>query len=141
MSFADDIKKFAEKTNNTIDEVVISFVLDISRNVIVGDGGSCPGTPVDTGWAINNWVATIGTPNSSVPNQADKLAQTALTGVAFMALSAPGKVYYLTNNVVYINRLEYGYSKQAPRGMARLGVMAAKKEMMRKVRRGYGSVR
>lgn len=141
MSFADDIKRFAKKTNNTIDEVIISFVLDISKNVIVGDGGIAKGTPVDTGWAINNWVATIGTPNSSVPNEADKQAQTALTGVAFVSLSAPGKVYYLTNNVAYINRLEYGYSKKAPRGMARLGVMAAKKEMMRKVRRGYGSVR
>jgi hypothetical protein len=134
MSLASDIKKFAEKTNNTIDEVIISFVLDVSERVILG-------TPVDTGWAMNNWVASINTPNIGVPNEADKLAQTALSGAAFVSLTAPGKVFYLTNNVAYINRLEYGYSKKAPYGMARLGVMYAKKEMMRKVRRGYGSVR
>jgi hypothetical protein len=150
MSFADDIKKFAEKTNNTIDEVVVHFILDLSERVIVK-------TPVETGWAKNNWVATVGAPNTGVPNSADKLGQDALNGVLFTALSALGKVYYLTNNVEYINVLEYGgfpnppkqgtgltaggFSLKAPRGMARLGVMAAKKEMMRKVRRGYGSVR
>lgn len=134
MSFSSDIKKFAEKTGNTIDEVIISFILDLSEKVILK-------TPVDTGWAMNNWVATIGTPNSSVPNQADKMGLAALNGAAFVSLTAPGKVFYLTNNVAYINRLEYGYSDQAPRGMARLGVMAAKKEITSKIRGGYGSVK
>lgn len=133
MSFSSDIKKFAEKTGNTVNEVIVSFILDLSEKVILK-------TPVDTGWAINNWVATIGVPNSDVPNPKDKTAQAALNGVGFVSLTAPGKVFYLTNNVAYINRLEYGYSKQAPNGMARLGVMAAKKELSRKVG-GYGSVK
>lgn len=133
MSFASDIKRFAEKTGNTIDEVIISFILNISEKVILG-------TPVDTGWARNGWVASIGSPNSSLPSTPDKMATSALSGVGFVSLTAPGKVFYLTNNVAYINRLEYGYSKQAPKGMARLGVMAAKKELKGKIN-GYGSVK
>ena len=33
-----------------------------------------------------------------------------------------GGIYYITNNVPYIMRLEYGSSKQAPAGMARITV-------------------
>jgi hypothetical protein len=32
---------------------------------------------------------------------------------------AVGDLYYLTNNLPYIERLEYGWSKQAPGGMVR----------------------
>ena len=128
MSFADDIKKFAEKSNNTVDEVIIHFVLDLAEKVIVGQG-SCPGTPVVTGWAINNWVSSVGSPESVVPNAADKSGSAAMQGVAFQSLTAPGKVFYLTNNVEYINRLEYGYSDQAPKGFARIGAVTAKKDL------------
>lgn len=138
MSFADDIKRFAEKSNNTVDEVIIHFVLDLAEKVIVGQG-SCPGTPVDTGWAINNWVSSIDSPKSVVPNAADKSGSAAMQGVNFMSLTAPGKVFYLTNNVEYINRLEYGYSNQAPHGFARIGASTAKKDLDNLI--GYTRVR
>ena len=129
MSFADDIKKFAEKSNNTVDEVIIHFVLDLAEKVIVGQG-SCPGTPVKTGWAINNWVASVDTPKSVIPNAALKTGADAMQGVKFQSLTAPGKVFYLTNNVEYINELEYwGHSNQAPHGFARIGALAAKKDL------------
>ena len=31
-------------------------------------------------------------------------------------------MFYITNNLPYIMRLEFGYSKQAPAGMARITV-------------------
>jgi hypothetical protein len=31
-----------------------------------------------------------------------------------------GSIFYLTNNLPYGERLEYGYSKQAPSGMVRI---------------------
>ena len=156
MSFADDIKKFAEKSNNTVDEVIIHFVLDLAEKVIVGQPPLL-GTPVDTGWAINNWVASIGEPTLAVPNEADRSGSASMQGVAFASLTAPGNIFYLTNSVAYINKLEYGgfpnppkkgnnltiggYSHKAPKGFVRIGVMAAKKQLMRSTRRGYGSVR
>jgi len=149
MSFSDDIKKFAEKTGNTINEVVVSVILDINEKVIKK-------TPVDTGWARGGWVASLGSPNRSAGIK-DKSGQSAISKNAVVALSAPGKVYYLSNNVEYIGVLEYGgfpnpakqgtgktaggFSLQSPRGMVRMTMMEVKKELSRQVRRKLGYVR
>lgn len=141
MSFTTDMERWAKKANATISEVVVEFVLDLTEKIIVGDGAALPGTPVNTGWARNNWVATIGAPNTGVVMVKDKTGAFAMQSASVVSVSAPGNVWYLTNNVAYINRLEYGYSKQAPKGMVRLATMAAKKELSRKGRRTTGFVR
>lgn len=44
-----------------------------------------------------------------------------------MADSAYGNIYWLSNNLPYIERLEYGYSKQTPAGMVRLSIEEVKR--------------
>jgi len=133
MSFTSDLEAWAEKSGATMHEVVVEFVLDLSAKVVVGDGMPGNGTPVDTGWARNNWVASIGSPNLSILDGYDKTGSKTMSKIALTSLSATGNLFYLTNNVEYINILEYGSSNRPPNGMVRLGIMAAKSELSRKI--------
>lgn len=60
-------------------------------------------TPVDSGYARRNWQVTVGVPAVGVVN--DQSA-----GAAFAALASlqPFGVAFITNNVPYIEVLEYG---------------------------------
>jgi hypothetical protein len=68
-------------------------------------------TPIDTGNAINGWWKAVGQVATSAGGTLDKLT---IKDDAF-----------LSNNVEYIQRLEYGHSQQAPDGMVRLTIAEA----------------
>ena len=111
MSFASDVAKFAKLTNASLDETGRAIVLELFGSVIKD-------TPVDTGRAKGNWQTTIGTPASGTTDrlgEAEALAEVSQEAASFGA----GKVIYLSNGLPYILRLEYGWSKQQPGGMAR----------------------
>ena len=73
-------------------------------------------TPVDTGRARGNWHCTVGTPFAGQD-------ATGIDGSIQAAIPRrAGSVVYLTNNVPYIQKLEYGGSQQAPAGMVRVSV-------------------
>ena len=80
-------------------------------------------TPVDTGRARGNWQISSKGPATGVLDVEDKSGSITINTVNTFRLDK-GKVVYLTNNLPYINRLEYdGWSKQAPGGMARKNVI------------------
>jgi hypothetical protein len=115
MSFASDIAKFAQKTGQKLDRAIVSACYQISEAIVMG-------TPVDTGRARGNWIPTVNNPAGSVLDVTDKAGTMALSKIGAVTLTAPGNIYYLVNNLPYINRLEYGWSKQAPIGMVRVNV-------------------
>lgn len=111
MSFASDIAKFAKLTNASLDEAGRAITLELFSSVIKD-------TPVDTGRARGNWQTSLGAPkdgevsrNGDGPALAEVASETAKFGM--------GKVIFLANGLPYILRLEYGWSKQQPGGMAR----------------------
>jgi hypothetical protein len=72
------------------------------------------------GRARSNWQCTIGSPAM------DEIEGTnyAMTEMA-MSMIVPqhaGHKVYLSNNVPYIQKLEYGHSQQAPAGMVRISI-------------------
>lgn len=114
MSFASDIAKFAKLTNASLDETGRAITLELFSSVIKD-------TPVDTGRARGNWQTSLGAPkdgevsrNGDGPALAEVTSETAKFGM--------GKVIFLANGLPYILRLEYGWSKQQPGGMARRNV-------------------
>ena len=115
MSFSADITRFVAKTNGNIDIVVRKITLDIFRNVVKR-------TPVDTGRARAGWQIEE-TLHSIKVNKDDPTGQRTIREARQLinAIRAGGVIYVL-NNVEYILPLEYGSSKQAPNGMARLTV-------------------
>ena len=111
MSFASDVAKYAKLAGASVDETGRAIVLELFGSVIKD-------TPVDTGRARGNWQTSLGAPKGGEINRDG--AGPALTEVASeSAKFGMGKVIYLANGLPYILRLEYGWSKQQPGGMAR----------------------
>lgn len=77
-------------------------------------------SPVDTGRFRANWNVSFGTPDyTTTPS----VAQGRGDLQAAEALKSPvGGVTYISNGLPYAQRLEYGWSKQAPAGMVRVTV-------------------
>ena len=73
-------------------------------------------TPVDTGRAKGNWFVSIANPNREISN--DRRQATAFSDGAINIALARGRAYptvTLSNNLPYIERLNDGYSMQAPK--------------------------
>jgi hypothetical protein len=116
MSFASDMQKMAKKVGGSFDDTVRSSIMQVFSLAIEG-------TPVDTGRAKGNWQCTLDSPAEGVLDVEDKAGNATIQKMKAVAQNAPGKVCFLTNNLPYIRRLEYGHSKlQAPNGWVRLTV-------------------
>ena len=144
MSFALDLEAFAQKTRVKLDLVVRKVVIDMTSTIVQM-------TPVDTGHARSNYfwgVQRVTTIDNSVnPDDAKRAAGKMFTAsfkerqkfikavnsagngkessnraIAFATGLKAGGTVYLTNNLPYIMALEYGHSRQAPAGMARITV-------------------
>jgi hypothetical protein len=108
----------------------------LTRKVaLAADQAVVSGTPVDTGRARSNWIAAIGGPASSVidayvPGESGSTeaantqaalnqAETVISGYT------AGEEIHITNNLPYIQRLNDGYSAQAPANFVEHAVMEA----------------
>tara|TARA_R110002126_G_scaffold87088_1_gene209886 strand:- start:8837 stop:9256 length:420 start_codon:yes stop_codon:yes gene_type:complete len=125
MSFSNDIRKFADKAKIGYNEAVGGALLGVSRSVILM-------TPVDEGRARGNWFASL----SSYPTTTSENTSLNFSQVEAVTNSAAGEVFFLTNNLPYIGKLEFGgypspsegsktvngFSTQAPSGMVRISI-------------------
>jgi hypothetical protein len=125
---AADMDKWVESVQGDMDEAVRAVCIDLSTKVILR-------TPVDKGRARGNWIATIDAPATGTRSQNSPTGRGTITRASRTANRAPGKVFYLTNNLPYINRLEYGYSGQAPQGMVRVTISEFNSIVRRRARR------
>ena len=67
----------------------------------------------------NSWYTTVGTPSEASGREPNK---TGSGSIADLKNIGVGSVCYLTNNLPYSISIEFGHSKQAPAGMARINV-------------------
>ena len=102
MSFSDDIKKFANKTNKTADEVAEGLFIKLFSAIIMD-------TRVDTGRLRGNWQLTMDYPATSETDREDLVPQYQEGGRAWSEVQSginPQRVNYLTNNLPYAKRWE-----------------------------------
>ena len=107
--FAAVIKRAGDKA----DSLVRKVVLDLGNSLIMR-------SPVDTGRFRSNWqlgVVNVNGDTSSAPGS-DAHGRMAMMLQGWTA----NQTIYITNSLPYAQRLEYGWSKQAPQGMVRLTV-------------------
>lgn len=125
-TFTLDINKFVEKVGAEADKAVREICLNLYSDITYG-------TPVDTGRARANWFTSIGTPSSETIEfeGGGAAAQSLAIGRAMPDIAkATGEVFWISNNLPYIYRLEYeGWSKQAPRGMVRIAIDNMKRDL------------
>ena len=101
------------RVNSQVDAQIRAVTIGLFSSVIKM-------TPVDTGRAKGNWQCTITNPATEVINRNGEGA--ALGEVLSVVPQHAGNKVFLSNNLPYIERLEYGYSNQAPSGMVRISI-------------------
>jgi len=104
------MSQIVARANGRIDNKIRAATSEVFSNIIQM-------TPVDTGRARGNWQCTIGAPFVGEDDSGSVMkAQSVIPRRA-------GSVVYLTNNVPYVQKLEYdAHSRQAPNGMVRASV-------------------
>lgn len=116
MSFALDVSKFVEKAKKNPEKVMRQVSIKLFSAIIKA-------SPVDTGRFRMNWMASGGTPAPGITDATDKSGDKATGNATSFVLSASDwREFTLTNNLPYAQRLEYGWSQQAPQGMVRTNV-------------------
>ncbi|MFM9829732.1 MAG: hypothetical protein ACKVOB_13485 [Sphingomonas sp.] len=138
-SFALQLAQFAEKVGEDADQVVGGVVIELARVIDerspVGDAKfwkSSPPKGYVGGHFRANWQLAIGSiPKGEVVgiNFGAALAE----NVARIPTEAAGPTYYLANNVPYAQRLEDGWSRQAPVGLVGRTVIEFQDIVARKV--------
>ena len=130
MSFAEDIKKFAQKAGDNADLVVRKVVLDIGRSLVektpVGnpDLWQNPDNKPEGyvgGHARANWSHSIGALVNQEFKEIDATGNASIDRIAAsLPINAGGQVHYIQNSLPYMQALEDGHSSQAPHGMVAL---------------------
>lgn len=114
--FTVDLTALIKRAKGRVDLVVQKVTIDLFKSVIMK-------TPVDTGMARANWTASAGSFGTITVDALDKTGRSSVNAMqAVVSSTKSGGIVYMVNNLPYIKRLEYGYSKQSPQGMVRLSI-------------------
>jgi hypothetical protein len=97
----DNVKKAIDKTKTQANMDIKGVYFSGLRTIIKA-------TPVDEGRARNNWFLTEGMPSKSSGGAEDKSASGSLSRLTAMPKDIFNKKIYFTNNLPYIETLEYG---------------------------------
>ena len=132
--FSKNIKRRARAIEVNADIGVARVMIAVAQTVILA-------TPVDTGRARANWIASLGSPVRLPTDDEDPSGQETIavaTTVAVARKAGSGVPIFLSNNVDYIEKLNQGSSSQAPAGFVEAavaqGVVAARGIRLTKLR-------
>ena len=124
MGYSDDIAAAKLQIEKVTNETIIDVTLRIHATLVSNPPA---GTPIDLGWASANWFINVGAPTSgnggqlNTDNPSAVTAREALQGATVARFVTgydytSGQTVHVGNNVPYINRLNNGWSDQAPAG-------------------------
>ena len=113
-NFASQMKQFENMTEKKAEKVFRKTCFEISNEVISN-------TPVDSGRAKNNWFPDINRFSTEMTETTNKQGSINLVTNATPKLKI-GDTFTLSNNLPYIVRLEYGWSKQKPNGFVAIAI-------------------
>jgi hypothetical protein len=129
MTFESDLKGWAERTNQKLDQVVRQAVVLAAQGVVlkspVGNPDLWKG-PAPEGYVGGrlraSWQLGIGSPDASTTTEIDSSGGATIQKIAVkMQGEHAGNVFYVTSSLPYTRRIEYeGHSSQAPGGMVRV---------------------
>lgn len=126
-SFSLDVKKFADGFSDGAEQAIRGVTFKLFSAIIKS-------TPVDSGRARGNWFTTGQKPSSKITNKSDKSGSGSISDAQQVIVGiADWSRFTLTNNLPYIEKLEFGgygdgpktsggFSTQAPQGMVRINI-------------------
>ena len=116
MSFTLGIKNFVEKAKKNPETVARQVSFKLFSAVIKA-------SPVDTGRFRMNWQTAGAVAPSGIIDGTDKGGAGAIGDAAsYIFAASDWNEFTLTNNLPYAERLEYGWSNQAPQGVVRVNI-------------------
>lgn len=120
MAQMSDLKGILNKAGNSVaanaDRLVRRCALATDAAVVIA-------TPVDTGRARSNWQVELGQAATGTVDALDKSGQGAISqGKRVIDGYKSGSTLNITNNLPYIERLNDGWSAQAPAGFVEKAV-------------------
>jgi hypothetical protein len=112
--FSTQVQAFVKAAEGRANEVVRKAALGILANVVTA-------SPVDTGRFRGNWQVGLGERPSCTVEAEDKDGSGTVTreGAKLEGVKL-GETVFISNNLPYARRLEFGWSEQAPKGMVRV---------------------
>lgn len=115
-SFAAQLRMFEDKTIDKMGRAARKITLDAFSGCIMM-------SPVDSGRFRGNWQTAIGSAPSGTVELLDESGDIVIALVSGVVDGMQiGDVVFMANNLPYAERLEDGYSQQAPAGMVKLTV-------------------
>jgi len=139
MSFTQSLNVAINKRKEDARKIFAGAALGVSSRIIkrtpVGNPSLWKGNPPKgyVGGSLRGaWVASVGSPNLTERTPPDASgARVTARAVNVTQKIKLGEVFYLTNNLPYAHRVEFGWSKQAPAGMLRVSVKEARRLVKR----------
>jgi hypothetical protein len=112
----DKLEQYMKDKTRSMERVLFESLTDINTSIT-------DTTPVDKGFAKGSWTTSINKMEAVTNTEPDRsgAASIARTKAEMNKFKLGDTVYHLSN-LVYMPRLEYGYSKQAPSGMVRRAI-------------------
>ena len=132
MSFTLDMQKFTKKTTGNIELAIKSIVRDVAETIIemspVGDATAWKNPPpvgYTGGRFRGNWDYGFNAAPNTEYDIIDKSgsASRGRIDAKIIGKKMAGNVHFIANNLPYAQRLEDGWSNQAPAGMVSLTVI------------------
>lgn len=121
-----DMERYIEGKKIALHDALRLAFLEIGVSIIEN-------TPVDEGFARGSWTFSQSK-NPVFNSKADKSGQAAISSLENGVSQAKKyAVYYLLSNLVYMPRLEYGWSQQAPAGMIRTSINRFETELRKRI--------
>jgi hypothetical protein len=130
-SFSVQLQQFADKTSKRADDIVGRVIVGIAQRLDerspVGDATywqSKPPKGYTGGRFRGNWQLGIGIIPAGETGRIDPSGSATLgTIIASIPDQPAGTIAYLSNNVPYAQRIEDGWSRQAPQGLVGITAM------------------
>lgn len=113
--FGKEVESFALQFEEATEKTIRATTIKLWNSITLS-------SPVDQGRFRANWFASYGD-TSKVTDSTDKSGQKTIDRNKNDVLGQTDySQFTLTNNLPYSERLEYGYSDQAPNGMVRTNI-------------------
>lgn len=132
-----NLNEFTRRMRARVNALGDNLTKTVRRVALTADAAVVLGTPVDTGRARSNWIVSLGAaPTQTIEAYAP--GEEGMTGGANTQaaleqgesvikeyVSGQGMEIHITNNLSYIQRLNDGYSAQAPANFVETAVQEA----------------
>lgn len=111
-----DLERYIKQKKLDAHKVARQAFFEVALDVIQN-------TPVDTGFAKGSWTFSENSTRPTFNASKDPQGSNAISRLSSgLDGATEGATLYLLSNLVYMPRLEYGWSMQAPNGMVRVAV-------------------